>query len=157
MVPRDAVASRVTVWPTCTLLVSAEMVATTSADGSCAPVMTTSPVSTPPRLDVTRTSLGGTGTPVTFQINPPFAALWNRGDAGVTIKGQLRVRVTGLRRHDQPTVVVVVAGAGDVDAVAEPARVDVVDAVRAPSCWSPRGPPAAPRRRTRGRSSDRCC
>src|SRR5689334_21947735 len=74
MVPREAVASRVTVWPTWTLLVSAEMVATTWADGSWAPVMTTSPVSTPPRLDVTRTSLGGTGTPVTFQISPPFAA-----------------------------------------------------------------------------------
>src|SRR4051794_41904107 len=61
MVPAEVVPSRVMVWPTWTLVVSGTSVATTSAAGVSAPVITTSSVPTPPLSEVTVTSSGGTG------------------------------------------------------------------------------------------------
>src|SRR4051794_41974053 len=72
MVPAEVVPSRVMVWPTWTLVVSGTIVATTSAAGVSAPVITTSSVPTPPLSEVTVTSSGGTGRFAKVQVVAPL-------------------------------------------------------------------------------------
>src|SRR3954454_6089628 len=70
VVPRP---SRVTFWPTWTVLASPLISATTPTAWSSVPVMTTSSVSTPPLFEVTSTSAGGTSRAGMVQVLTPFA------------------------------------------------------------------------------------